>query len=90
MCRPRVAIRGQACTIGGCYGATMDRADARRLSNALRDELWSQASEDLLARLVDRGGIRVGLNPPDHTDDEELEQIVWRALCRCGLESTAD
>jgi hypothetical protein len=63
----------------------MNRRDARRLSLALRDELWSQSSDELLARLADRGGIRAGLNPPDGSDDVELEEAVWRALRRAGL-----
>ena len=63
----------------------MNRDDARRLALALREELWSQASDELLARLADRGGIRAGLNPPDETEDEELEAAVWRAMQRCRL-----
>jgi hypothetical protein len=63
----------------------MNRGDARRLAWALREELWCQPSEDLLARLADRGGLRLGLNPPDAVADEELEQVVWQALQRAGL-----
>jgi len=63
----------------------MNRRDARLLALALRDELWSQSSEELLARLADRGGIRAGLNPPDDSDDVELEEAVWRALQHAGL-----
>jgi hypothetical protein len=51
----------------------------------LRSELWSTASDDLLARLADRGGINVGLNPPDETEDEELAEMVWRSLRSAGL-----
>ncbi|MGZ4187940.1 MAG: hypothetical protein ACXVVQ_22820 [Solirubrobacteraceae bacterium] len=58
----------------------MDRTDARRLAQALRNELWSSASDQLLERLADRGGMRVGLNPPEEIEDEELAEVVWRAL----------
>ena len=58
----------------------MDRSEARRLAQALRTELWSSASDELLLRLSDRGGMNVGLNPPDETEDEELTELVWRAL----------
>jgi hypothetical protein len=58
----------------------MNRRDARRLAHALRSELWSTASDELLARLADRGGMNVGLNPQEETDDEELAEVVWRAL----------
>jgi hypothetical protein len=58
----------------------MDRSEARRLAHALRAELWSTASNELLARLTDRGGMNVGLNPPDETEDEEFVEVVWRAL----------
>jgi hypothetical protein len=58
----------------------MDRSESRRLANALRSELWSTASDKLLARLADRGGMNVGLNPPDETEDDELAEVVWRAL----------
>jgi hypothetical protein len=58
----------------------MDRSESRRLANALRAELWSTASDELLGRLADRGGMNVGLNPPDDREDEELAEIVWRAL----------
>ena len=63
----------------------MDRGDAARLALALRDELWSDASPALLERLADRGGMNVGLNPPDETEDDELTELVWRALRRSGL-----
>ena len=63
----------------------MDRDDARRLTNALRDQLWSTASDELLRRLADRGGMNVGLNPPDDTEDDELVEVVWRALQSTGL-----
>ncbi len=63
--------------------------EAQRLARALRDELWSGATDDLLARLSDRGGMRAGLNPPDEIDDEELVDIVWRAASRAGLADTA-
>jgi len=58
----------------------MDRSEARRLADALRAALWSTASDELLARLADRGGMNVGLNPPEETEDEELAEVVWRAL----------
>ena len=63
----------------------MDREDARRLATALRDQFWSTASDELLERLADRGGMKVGLNPPDDVEDEELVQVVWRALEASGL-----
>ncbi|HTX09197.1 MAG TPA: hypothetical protein VME22_11335 [Solirubrobacteraceae bacterium] len=65
----------------------MERQDARRLASALRDQLWSTASDGLLQRLSDRGGLNVGLNPPDEIEDEELVEIVWRALESAGLSS---
>jgi hypothetical protein len=58
----------------------MDRRDARRLATALRSEFWATASNELLARLADRGGMNLGLNPPDETEDEEFAELVWRAL----------
>jgi hypothetical protein len=63
----------------------MDRNDARRLAGALREQLWSTASPALLDRLADRGGLNVGLNPPDEREDEELTELVWQALRRTGL-----
>ena len=63
----------------------MDRSEARKLAEALRSELWFSASNDLLARLGDRGGINVGLNPSEEFRDEELVEVVWRALQSCGL-----
>jgi hypothetical protein len=72
-----------------CYGACVDRGEARRLAHALRDELWSSASPELLARLADRGGMAAGLNPPDEIEDEELVELVWRALQSVEL-ATAD
>jgi hypothetical protein len=63
----------------------MDRREARLLARALRAEFWSTVSNELLARLADRGGLNVGLNPPDETDDEELEEALWRALQAVGL-----
>jgi hypothetical protein len=63
----------------------MDRSEAGRLAQSLRNELWSTASDQLLARLADRGGLNVGLNPPEETEDEELAEIVWRALQSIGL-----
>ena len=42
--------------------------------------MWSTASDELLARLADRGGMNVGLNPPEEAEDEELAEVVWRAL----------
>jgi hypothetical protein len=47
--------------------------------------LWSSASDELLQRLSDRGGLNVGLNPPDETEDEELTELVWRAAQAAGL-----
>jgi hypothetical protein len=58
----------------------MDRSAARRLAQALRAELWFTASDELLTRLADRGGMNAGLNPPEETEDEELAEVVWRAL----------
>jgi hypothetical protein len=58
----------------------MDRRDARLLATALRSEFWATASDELLARLADRGGMNLGLNPPEETEDEELAELVWRAL----------
>lgn len=63
----------------------MNRSDAQRLAMALRNELWSRASNDLLARIADRGGISAGLNPPDEQGDEELTELLWRALQAIGL-----
>jgi len=63
----------------------MNRQDADRLAWALRDELWSSASDDLLGRLADRGGMKVGLNPPDEVEDEELADVVWRAARKAGI-----
>jgi len=63
----------------------MDRNDARRLAHALRDQLWSTGSDELLQRLADRGGMNVGLNPPDEVEDEELVRVLWRALEATGL-----
>jgi hypothetical protein len=63
----------------------VERQDARRLAGALRDQLWATASDELLQRLSDRGGLNVGLNPPDETQDEELVEIVWRAVEAAGL-----
>jgi hypothetical protein len=63
----------------------VEREDARRLANALRDQLWSTASDELLNRLADRGGMKAGLNPPDEVEDEELVEVVWRAVQGCGL-----
>jgi hypothetical protein len=59
---------------------TVDRSEARRLAQALRKELWVSASDELLERLADRGGMKVGLNPPEQIEDEELAEVVWRAL----------
>jgi len=63
----------------------MNRSDARLLATALRSEFWASASEELLARLAERGGMNVGLNPPEETEDEELAELVWRALGSIGL-----
>jgi len=71
--------------LGDWYVGAVEREDARRLANALRDQLWSTASDDLLQRLADRGGLNVGLNPPDELEDEELVEVVWRALEAAGL-----
>jgi len=65
--------------------ASVNREDVRQLAWALRDELWSTASDELLGRLADRGGMKVGLNPPDDTEDEELVDVVWRAIGKAGL-----
>lgn len=66
---------------GRCwYRPSVDRSEARRLAGALRAELWFTASNELLTRLVDRGGLNVGLNPPEETEDAELTEVVWRAL----------
>jgi hypothetical protein len=65
----------------------MNRRDARRLAHALRTELWSSASDELLTRLADRGGMNVGLNPSEETEDEELAEVVWRALQSIELAS---
>jgi hypothetical protein len=64
---------------------SMDRSEARLLAHALRSELWSTSSGELLAGLADRGGMNLGLNPPDDNEDEELVEIVWRALRSAGL-----
>ncbi len=69
----------------GCKLTSVNHEDARRLTRALREELWSRASDDLLARLGDRGGMTVGLNPPDDIEDEELVDVVWRAVGKAGL-----
>jgi hypothetical protein len=63
----------------------VNHQDARRLASALRDELWANASDDLLGRLADRGGMKVGLNPPDEVEDEELAEVVWRAARTAGI-----
>jgi hypothetical protein len=63
----------------------VERDDARRLANALRDQLWSSASDDLLQRLAERGGMNVGLNPPEDVEDQELAEVVWQALVTAGL-----
>ncbi len=67
----------------------MVREDARRLANALRGELWSTASDELLQRIADRGGLNVGLNPPDDVEDDELVELVWRAVQAAGLADRA-
>jgi hypothetical protein len=67
-------------TLDGWYVGDVDRQEARRLASALRDQLWSTASDALLQSLADRGGLNVGLNPPDQIEDEELVELVWRAL----------
>ena len=63
----------------------MNQSEARRLSDALRNELWSTASNELLARLADRGGINAGLNPAEDIEDDELADVLWRALQTIGL-----
>lgn len=71
--------------LGDWYVDRVDRDDARRLANALRDQLWSSASDDLLQRFAERGGMNVGLNPPEDVEDEELAEVVWRSLVAAGL-----
>jgi hypothetical protein len=71
--------------LGRWYVRRVDRDDARRLATALRDQLWSSATDELLQRLSDRGGMNVGLNPPDEVEDEELVELVWRAAQTAGL-----
>jgi len=63
----------------------VNRSVARRLAYALRNELWFTASDELLGRLAERGGLNVGLNPPEEAEDEELTELVWRALQAIGL-----
>jgi hypothetical protein len=63
----------------------VERSDARRLTFALRSELWFTASDELLGRLADRGGLNIGLNPPEESEDAELAEIVWRAVQAAGL-----
>lgn len=63
----------------------MQRDDARRLATALRNRLWSTASNDLLARIAERGGLNVGLNPRDEIEDEELTELVWQSVKDSGL-----
>ena len=63
----------------------MNQSEARQLAHALRTELWSTASNELLARLADRGGINAGLNPAEDIEDEELAEVLWRALQAIGL-----
>lgn len=58
----------------------MNRGGASRLAQAMRNELWFSASDELLERPADRGGMTVGLNPPEGTEDAELYEVVWRAL----------
>ena len=70
--------------------ASVEYDDARRLAQALRDELWTTSSDELLDRLADRGGMKAGLNPPDEIDDEELVAVVWRALGKAGLAHQPD
>jgi len=71
--------------LGDWYVDRVERDDARRLANALRDQLWSSASDDLLQRLAERGGMNVGLNPPEDVEDQELAEVVWQALVTAGL-----
>ena len=63
----------------------MERTVACRLAFALRNELWFNASDELLERLAERGGLNIGLNPPEQTEDEELTELVSRALQAIGL-----
>ena len=65
----------------------MDRSEARLLAQALRNELWSTASNELLARLGDRGGMTAGLNPAEELEDDEFVELVWRALQSVSLTS---
>ena len=71
--------------LGDWYVDRVDRDDGRRLANALREQLWSSASDDLLQRLAERGGMNVGLNPPEDVEDQELAEVVWQALVTAGL-----
>ncbi len=82
---PRVEPWPHDDTFGGWYVRPVDRDDARRLAGALRDQLWSTASDDLMRRLSDRGGMNAGLNPPDEVEDEELVEVVWQAFQAAGL-----
>jgi hypothetical protein len=63
----------------------VERNVARRLAFALRNELWFSASDELLERLAERGGLNIGLNPPEETEDEDLTELVWPALRAIGL-----
>ena len=63
----------------------MNRDDAQRLASALRHRLWSTASNELLERIADRGGMNLGLNPPNEVEDEELTELVWPAVKDSGL-----
>jgi hypothetical protein len=70
--------------LGDWYVDFVERQDARRLANALRDQLWSTAMTYCIGSPI-AAGMSVGLNPPEDAEDEELVEMVWRALVAAGL-----